>query len=147
MLAVVALFAACGHDAKLVEPGTPRAVEIDTSSGTVHVTAEIADTESERQKGLMGRTTLAEDRGMAFLWTEPVSSSFWMKDTLIPLSIAFWGQDGRIVDLEDMQPCRQDPCPTYGPDEPFVGALEVNLGFFADHGVAVGDRVVVPGEV
>ena len=95
----------------------------------------------------MGRTKLAANHGMAFLWEEPVDSSFWMKDTLIPLSIAFWDADGRIVDLEDMQPCRADPCPTFGPDGSFIGALEVNKGFFDEHGVEVGDHVTVPGEV
>jgi uncharacterized protein len=70
-----------------------------------------------------------------------VVGTFWMKDTVIPLSIAFWDDDGRIVSILDMDPCTEDPCPTYGPDEPFVGAVEVDPGTFERHGVTPGDRV------
>jgi uncharacterized protein len=70
-----------------------------------------------------------------------VMGTFWMKDTVIPLSIAFWDDDGRIVSVLDMDPCIEDPCPTYGPDEPFVGAVEVDPGTFERHGVTLGDRV------
>jgi len=90
---------------------------------------------------LMGRESLSPYDGMVFLWEEPVVSTFWMKDTLIPLSIAFWDEDGRIVSILDMDPCTEDPCPTYGPDEPFVGAVEVDRGTFERHGVTLGDRV------
>ena len=92
---------------------------------------------------VLGLTVTDEDpdAGMVFLWEGPVETTFWMKDTLIPLSIAFWNERGRIIEILDMAPCRQDDCPSYGPDEPFVGALEVNRGFFDDHGVEVGDRV------
>ena len=78
---------------------------------------------------------------MAFLWEEPVVSSFWMKDTLIPLSIAFWDDAGRIISILDMDTCTEDPCPSYGPDEPFVGAVEVDRGTLGERGVTVGDRV------
>jgi uncharacterized protein len=144
-LALATILAACGRSSS-EDPSGPRPLEITTADGTIDVTVEVADTEGERERGLMGRTSLGDDRGMAFLWDEPVESSFWMKDTLIPLSVAFWNERGRIIRLDDMQPCRQDPCPTYGPDEPFVGALEVNLGFFEEHGVSVGDRVEISGD-
>jgi len=68
-----------------------------------------------------------------------------MKDTLIPLSVAFWDEDGWIVGIQDMEPCTEDPCPTYGSPEPYVGALEVNEGFFAEHGVTTGDRIELVG--
>jgi uncharacterized membrane protein (UPF0127 family) len=64
-----------------------------------------------------------------------------MKDTPIPLSIAFWDRRDRIVALLDMEPCRADPCPTYDAGVPYVGAVEANQGFFANHGVTTGDRV------
>ena len=89
----------------------------------------------------MGRESLSPYDGMAFVWEEPVVSTFWMKDTLIPLSIAFWDADGRIISILDMDPCTEDPCPSYGPDDPFVGAVEVARGTFERHGVAVGDQV------
>jgi len=145
MLALGMMVAACGWSSS-EDPTGPRPLEITTPHDTIDVTVDIADTEDERERGLMGRTSLGDGRGMVFLWDEPVESSFWMKDTLIPLSIAFWDERGRIIQLDNMQPCRQDPCPTYGPDEPFVGALEVNVGFFEEHGVSVGDRVEIPGD-
>jgi uncharacterized membrane protein (UPF0127 family) len=107
----------------------------------VRVTVEEADTPAERAHGLMGRTSLGTDEGMVFVFDGPTDGSFWMKDTLIPLSIAFWDEDGRIVGIRDMEPCTADPCPTYGSPEPYVGALEVDQGFFAEHGVVIGDRI------
>lgn len=83
---------------------------------------------------------------MLFLFADeggPVTTRFWMKDTLIPLSIAFWDANGRIVAIRDMVPCTADPCATYGAPAPYVAALEVNRGFFQAHGVTVGDRVDV----
>ena len=89
----------------------------------------------------MDRTSLGADDGMVFLFDAASSGSFWMKDTLIPLSIAFWDETGRIVGIRDMDPCTADPCPTYGSPEPYVGALEVNQGFFEEHGVVIGDHI------
>src|SRR5262245_23981462 len=101
----------------------------------------IADTDAERQHGLMGVTKLPENHGMAFLEDAPTDGSFWMKDTLIPLSIAFVGADGTIVTFQDMTPCTQDPCPTYAATEPFVTAIEANAGWFDDHHIEAGDEV------
>jgi uncharacterized membrane protein (UPF0127 family) len=66
-----------------------------------------------------------------------------MKNTLIPLSVAFWDEAGRIVAILDMEPCPANPCPTYDPGSSFVGALEVDQGRFASDGVAIGDRIEV----
>jgi len=89
----------------------------------------------------MGRRSLAPDAGMVFFEDGPTDATFWMKDTLIPLSIAFWTSGGRIVDLLDMEPCRADPCLLYRSRAPYVGAVEVNRGFFEAHGVTLGDLV------
>jgi uncharacterized membrane protein (UPF0127 family) len=137
---VVAVLSACGSSTD-PGPNVEIPLEIETTTGTAHLTVEIADSEAEREEGLMGRTSLGANRGMAFLWDEPVESSFWMKDTLIPLSIAFWDDAGRIISILDMNPCAVDPCPSYGPDEPFVGAVEVERGTLGEHGVAIGDQV------
>jgi hypothetical protein len=93
----------------------------------------------------MGRRELAGDAGMAFVFPEDTTASFWMKDTLIPLSIAFYDDAGRIVRILDMQPCRADPCPLYDPGGAYRGALEVNLGAFRRWGVQMGDRLRVIG--
>ena len=137
--ALVALsVASCTKDEPTLEV---RSVVLRTDHGPVRLTAEAADTPAEREQGLMGRTSLASDEGMVFLYEGSTDGSYWMKDTLIPLSIAFWDERRRIVALFDMDPCAADPCPIYGSPEPYVGALEVNQGFFAEHGVVIGDRV------
>jgi uncharacterized membrane protein (UPF0127 family) len=138
VLALLILLAACDADSAAPESAE---LTITTTDGVVTLEVEIADEPDERATGLMGREELAPHDGMAFVWDEPVRTSFWMKDTLIPLSIAFWDEGGEIVAILDMEPCEADPCPTYGPDVPFVGALEVARGTLAMRGVEVGDRV------
>ena len=121
-----------------------RTVTIGASSGEkVEVRVEIADSDSERARGLMHRTALAENRGMLFVFRSEERLSFWMKDTLIPLSIAFMDSEGRIVDIQDMKPLDDDP-PSYVSARPAQYALEVNQGFFEERGVEVGDRAELP---
>jgi uncharacterized membrane protein (UPF0127 family) len=116
-------------------------LRIEGASGTVQLHVQIADTDEARERGLMGVRSLAPDAGMAFLFDGPTDASFWMKDTLLPLSIAFWDTKGRIVGIREMVPCKHDPCALYSPGVPYVGAVEANRGFFAAHGVRLGDRV------
>ena len=71
----------------------------------------------------------------------PASGGFWMKNTLIPLSIAFFDARGRILRMLDMEPCREEDCPLYDPGVPYHGALEVNRGAFQRWGVRAGDRI------
>ena len=111
---------------------------IRTPQRTVTVKIEIAETNAQLQRGLMGRRTLAPRSGMAFLFATDTRGRFWMKNTLIPLSIAFWGKSGRILRILDMAPCRADPCKVYDPQVAFRGALEVNRGAFARWGVHRG---------
>jgi uncharacterized membrane protein (UPF0127 family) len=118
---------------------------IQTGDGQVVVRAEVADTSAKRARGLMGRTELADDAGMVFVFPQDSTSPFWMKDTFIPLSIAFYDDSGRIVRILDMEPCRHDPCPVYDPRTTYRGALEVNLGAYRRWGVAVGDTLRVIG--
>ena len=118
-------------------------VRIGTSGGSVEVEVEVADDMDEMRKGLMGRTALAEDAGMLFVYPEERELSFWMRDTLIPLSIAFLDGEGRIVDIQDMR-ALDDTLPHYTSAEPARYALEVNKGFFDERGVEVGDRAKLP---
>ncbi|MCI0634904.1 MAG: DUF192 domain-containing protein [Actinobacteria bacterium] len=138
LLLVPFLGVACASSDDAAETAT---LEIRTSDGVRSFEVEVADTPSERRVGLMHREQLAPVDGMAFLWGEPIEGTFWMKDTLIPLSVAFWDEDGRIVAILDMEPCVADPCPSYGPGEPFLGAVELGQGVFGQAGVEVGDRV------
>ena len=130
------LVACSGTDTSPDRP--PSTVAFDEADALLYV--EVADDADEQRRGLSGIEQLPADEGMAFVWPEPVASTFWMKDTLIPLSIAFVDEAGRVIDVLDMQPCESDPCPTYGVDEPYVLAVEANLGWFDDHGVGAGDR-------
>jgi uncharacterized protein len=141
LVLVLLVAAACGSSDPSRNTSDSATLQIRTASGVRSLDVQVADTADERRTGLMGRESLSPYDGMAFLWTDPVQSSFWMKDTLIPLSVAFWDQDGRIVSIIDMEPCTDDPCPTYGPNTPFLGAVEVAQGDLARHGVAVGDTV------
>jgi uncharacterized protein len=117
------------------------ALTIHAGGGDVHVSVEIADTIETQARGLMGRNHLPDGSGMAFTYGSPTETAFWMKDTTIPLSIAFWDGSGRIVDMLDMQPCTSDPCPLYRARTSYVGAVEVSQGFFERHGVGIGDTV------
>jgi len=139
--AAVLSLVSCARDEPTVGAAPITSVTIRTGDGSVRLTVEAADTPAEREHGLMERTSLGADEGMAFIFDGPTDGEFWMKDTLIPLSIAFWDETGRIVGIRDMDPCTADPCPTYGVAEPYVGALEVNQGFFEAHGVVIGDRI------
>ncbi len=124
------------------EPAPGATLGIVNSAGErVAVPVEIADTDEERQTGLMGRTALAEDAGMLFVFDVEQQLSFWMKDTLIPLSIAFIDSEGRIVDIQNMQPLDETPHPSAAPAQ---YALEVNQGFFEARGIQVGDTVELP---
>ena len=134
---VLLLLVACSHHSA----DDRTLVRIHTAKSTVTVAATVADTDPERRTGLSRRAHLGPDEGMAFVFPGAVRVGFWMKDTRIPLSIAFWGPAGRIVSIMDMLPCRADPCASFRPATAFVGALEVNMGFFRHHGVDVGDRV------
>jgi uncharacterized protein len=113
-----------------------------TSSGSVETSPLwVADSDDERERGLMGRTSLPPDGGMVFHFSEPTDAGFWMKDTRLPLSIAFWDGDGRIIAILDMEPCTNDPCPVYRAGATYETALEMRRGWFAEHGVEIGDRV------
>ncbi len=121
-----------------------RTVAIDSNEGEVEVQVEIADSPEEQARGLMDRTALGEDRGMLFVFPEEDERSFWMRNTLIPLSIAYLDSEGRIVDIQDMKALDDVP-PHYVSAEPARYALEVNRGFFEERGVEVGDRAELPG--
>jgi uncharacterized protein len=116
---------------------------ITTPHARVSLRVEIADNDARRERGLMFRRSLAPKAGMAFVWRRDVDGAFWMKNTLIPLSIAFYDARGRILRILDMAPCTADPCAVYDPKTTYRGALEVNRGAFRRWKVHVGDRIVV----
>ena len=102
------------------------------------ITAEVATTELTRTNGLMYRRMLPENRGMLFVFPYVSEQSFWMKNTYVPLSIAFIDEAGVIVSIADMKPLTTDPHPSL---KPAKYALEVNLGWFAKRGIKPGAKV------
>ncbi len=110
------------------------------------ITAEVADTDRTRARGLMMRAQLAEHSGMWFRYQSerPGSNGFWMYNTWIALDIAYLDAQQRIVAIIQMQPCESiDPsrCPVYQPNVPYHSALEMNLGYFAKHNLTLGAQV------
>ena len=99
---------------------------------------EVAKTPEETSHGLMGRKHLGKDEGMLFIFEKEDYHGFWMKNTLIPLSIAFIDKDGRIVWITDMKPLTLN---SHVPPKPILYALEMNKGWFSSFGIKVGDFV------
>jgi len=130
-----------------VEFGTGT-VRIATASDTFGIRVEIAETDQQRRVGLMRRPSLPEEAGMIFLFDQeqPPEGTFWMFNTLIPLTIAFIDEDGRIGSIREMPPCPSpvpEYCPQFASGVPFRSALEVNPGYFESRGIGVGDRVIL----
>jgi uncharacterized membrane protein (UPF0127 family) len=120
-------------------PVTELPIERDGQRITV-VKAEIARTDEERGNGLMFRKNLADGEGMLFVYERDQVLSFWMKNTLIPLSIAFIAADGRIIDIRDMYPHDES---SVSSNRSVRYALEVPQGWFSRAGVLHGDIVNV----
>ncbi len=94
-------------------------------------TVAVADTPALRDQGLMGVTDLGDLDGMFFVFEGDTDAPFWMKDTLIPLDIAFFSASGTLVDQLSMTPCTADPCPLYRPSGTYRFAIEAPVGAFA----------------
>lgn len=105
------------------------------------VTAEIAATQEQQMTGMMFRTQMGENEGMLFVNEVPGVRCFWMKNTLIPLSIAFIADDGTIVNIAEMQPRSEE---SHCSSKPVRFALEMNKGWFAKRNIGPGTQVRGP---
>jgi len=112
--------------------------EIELDVGGHALTAEIAIRPEQLERGLMFRRMLPENRGMLFVFAAPKILHFWMKNTYLPLSIAFINADGVIIEIADMKP---QTTVIHSSRAPAKFALEVNRGWFRRHGVAAGATV------
>jgi len=110
------------------------------NAAAVEITVEIARTDEERAKGLMYRKNLPDGQGMIFVFDRDQQLSFWMKNTVIPLSIAFIASDGHIIDIRDMQP---NDLNSIKSSRSVRYALEVPQGWFGRVNVKAGDRVII----
>ena len=122
---------------RLGPDGTPIRVERVTVGG-IPVSVEIADTRALRERGLMNRDSLPADYGMLFVYPDELIRSFWMRNTRIPLDIAFIDRNGSIINIEQMQPQTDENTLSAGPA---MYALEMSLGWFEVNGVGPGDRL------
>jgi uncharacterized membrane protein (UPF0127 family) len=152
----LALQAACDGDASpdVLEPtavaqtpvestpaASPSPAPTVTAAGTqIAIGVEIADSPEERTTGLMGRSELAPDSGMLFV-IEPPGRGFWMRNTTLPLTVAFIGACGEIVDFADLEPLSEEIKNT---DRPYSFALEMEQGWFEENGIAAGDVLELP---
>jgi uncharacterized protein len=108
--------------------------------GTVAVEAEVADEIDERTIGLMGREELADGKGMLFVFREPQAMNFWMRDTLVPLSIAYINATGIIREIHELKPLDETAAQSAFRD--LVYALEVPQGWFQRNKILPGDRIL-----
>lgn len=116
----------------------PKLDTVSLSAGMHVIRAEVARTPLQRQMGLMFRQQMAGHEGMLFEFEVPTRQCFWMKNTLLPLSIAFVADDGRIVNIADMQPQSVE---SHCSAEPVRFALEMNQGWFAKRGIKPGFKL------
>jgi uncharacterized membrane protein (UPF0127 family) len=137
LLAAALAFAACGNGTPPAVPGAQLPVDWLTVGGH-RITVELARRPEERSRGLMFRDSLPPDHGMLFLFTTDEVQTFWMRNTKIPLSIAYVDANGRIVRIADLVPFDEQAVSSIAPAR---YALEMNRGWFAAHRVVAGDRI------
>ena len=131
--AVLLSLVACGAGAQ-----NARFPTVQLSAGMHLIQAEVAQTDPQRQQGLMFREKMANNHGMVFVFDQPSSQCMWMKNTPLPLSVAFLDADGKIINIEDMQPkTLESHCST----KPAKYALEMNLGWFKQKNVKPGTAI------
>ncbi len=132
-LAILLLLAGCARD---VEGARLEVHSLVVGNRRIHV--EVAANRADRNLGLMYRESLPEDHGMLFIFPVEKLRSFWMKNTPLPLSIAFADSGGKIVHIADLEPHSTEPVWS---ERPAKLALEMNRGWFARRGVFVGDAI------
>jgi uncharacterized membrane protein (UPF0127 family) len=129
----------CALPAFALTPPQATLPTIRLSIGSTTVKAEVADEPGERSSGLMGRKELADGEGMLFVFAEPQPLSFWMHDTLVPLSIAYINAQGVIREIHDMKPLDENTAQSMFRD--LLYALEVPQGWFERNNILPGDRI------
>lgn len=120
----------------LAAPVMPK-ISLALGSGTLEV--EVASDQSQRAQGLMHRTSLATNQGMLFVYPAPAYFCMWMKNTLVPLSVAFIDAQGRVINMAEMMPQTET---NHCTERHATYALEVNRGWFTKHGVQSGTQII-----
>ena len=120
------------------QSGPQKLSAIRLNAGIHNIQAELAQTPEEREIGLMFRTAMGTNDGMLFAFEQPGQQCFWMKNTLLPLSVAFVADDGTIVNIDDMKPQTLD---SHCSKKQVRFVLEMNQGWFAKRGIKAGARL------
>ncbi len=123
------------------QDGPQKLPAVTLNAGMHNIQAEVAQTPDQRAIGLMFRKTMGANEGMLFAFEQAATQCFWMKNTLLPLSIAFVAADGTVVNIDDMKPQTLDSHCSTRP-VPFV--LEMNVGWFAKRGIKAGFKLKGP---
>ena len=139
-LALISFLQLCPGTILARTPPQPPLPTIQLQIGASTLQAEVADESDERIAGLMGRTELAEGTGMLFVFREPQALGFWMRDTLLPLSIAYINAAGIIREIHDLQPLAETPARSAFRDLSY--ALEVPQGWFTRQKILPGDKIL-----
>ena len=134
----VAALLLCVCTAAPAQTGPQKLPSIQLNAGIHNIKAEIAQSPDERSIGLMFRTAMGTNEGMLFAFEQPAQQCFWMKNTLLPLSVAFIGDDGSIVNIDAMKPQTLD---SHCSAKPVRFVLEMNEGWFAKRGIKPGTRL------
>ena len=125
------------------QDGPQKLAQVRLNAGIHNINAELASTPQQREIGLMFRTAMPANDGMLFAFERPAQQCFWMRNTLIPLSVAFIDDAGAIINIADMQPQTED---SHCASRPARYALEMNRGWFAARGIKPGIRIGgIPG--
>ncbi|MEO7335193.1 MAG: DUF192 domain-containing protein [Caldimonas sp.] len=127
-------FALAAH----AQTGPQKLPAIPLTAGIHVIKAELAQSPDERSTGLMFRTAMGANEGMLFAFEQPGQQCFWMKNTLLPLAIAFIGDDGSIVNIDAMKPQTLD---SHCSEKPVRFVLEMNDGWFDRHGIKPGTKL------
>jgi uncharacterized membrane protein (UPF0127 family) len=139
-VACVALLVAAliGGPAAAQDRAQPKLPTVPLTAGMHVIQAELATTPGQQMIGMMHRRSMGANEGMLFVYDEPQRQCFWMRNTLIPLTIAFIDDDGRIVNTADMAPLDET---SHCSDKPVRFALEMNQGWFDRRGLKSGSRL------
>lgn len=131
----LALLACCMMTATSLQAQQSRLPVVTLSAGMNLIRAEVAARDADRQQGLMYREKMGANEGMVFVFDGPAQVCMWMKNTLIPLSVAFIDERGAIVNIEDMQPQTTE---SHCAQKPIRYALEMNQGWFRQKNIKPG---------
>ena len=135
------LLSCAAQEGRVLKLATEKLQVRRADGSAVSIAAEIAANDADRERGLMYRKSVPDGEGMLFVFESDRRLAFWMKNTAVPLSIAFVASDGRILEIRDMEPLSLAPVES---ERSVRYALEVPLGWFERAGVAAGDILTIP---